>query len=90
MKSEWRGRDLYITSLPLDAMGRLAACAPRGRTEAEVLSALLAGAKVYLAPGALGYKRYRRTAGDGIYIRCVGLERRLREMGIRRAPVSAH
>lgn len=84
MTSQWRGRDLYITELPLDAMGRLAACAPGDPLEAEVLSALLAGARVYLAPGALTYKKYRKTAGDGIYTRCVALERRLREMGLRR------
>jgi len=86
MRSEWRGKDLYITRLPLDAMGRLAACAPAGKEEAQVLAALLAGARVYLTKSALVYKQYRGTAGDGIYTRCVALERRLREMGIRRAP----
>lgn len=86
MTLEWRGRDLYITRLPPDAMGRLAACAPATLEESQVLAALLAGAKVYLSPRALEYKRYRATAGDGIYIRCVALERRLREMGIGRAP----
>ena len=88
MKTEWREGALYILSLPLDAMGRLAACAPGTPAETEVLAALLAGAKVYLCPGALAYKHYRSAAGDGIYTRCTALERKLREMGIRRAPQS--
>ena len=86
MTIRWRGQELYITRLPLDAMGRLAACAPGSPEEREVLAALLAGARVYLAPGALEYRRYCKTAGDGMYTRCVALERRLREMGVRCAP----
>lgn len=86
MKTVWRDGALYIQALPLDAMGRLAACTPGTPAETEVLAALLAGAKVYLLPGALAYKRYRSTAGDGIYTRCAALERKLREIGIRRAP----
>ena len=35
---------------------------------------------------ALAYRRYRRTAPPGVYRACVALERRLREMGIGRAP----
>ena len=48
----------------------------------EVLAALLAGARVRVGREALEYRRYRRTAPLGIYQKCAGLERRLREMGI--------
>ncbi len=48
----------------------------------EVLAALLAGARVRVERDALEYRRYRRTAPLGIYQKCAGLERRLREMGI--------
>ena len=82
MTLEWRGRALHITWLPVAAMGRLAALAPAGPAEAEVLAALLAGARVCLDRRALEYRRYRRTAPAGIYRRCLALERRLREMGI--------
>ena len=82
MTLEWRGRALHITWLPVAAMGRLAALAPAGSAEAEVLAALLAGARVYLSREALEYKRCRRTASREIYTRLMGLERRLREMGI--------
>ena len=77
MTLEWRGRTLVITWLPVASMGRLAACA-----ETEVLAALLAGARVRVERDALEYRRYRRTAPLGIYQKCAGLERRLREMGI--------
>ena len=50
--------------------------------ETEVLAALLAGARVRVERDALEYRRYRRTAPLGIYQKCAGLERRLREMGI--------
>ena len=50
--------------------------------ETEVLAALLAGARVRVGRDALEYRRYRRTAPLGIYQKCAGLERRLREMGI--------
>ena len=46
------------------------------------LAALLAGARVRVERDALEYRRYRRTAPLGIYQKCAGLERRLREMGI--------
>jgi hypothetical protein len=82
MTLEWRGRTLYITRLSVPAMGRLAACAPQTAQEAEVLAALLAGARVCLGREGLEYRRYRRTAPPGIYRRCVALERELREMGI--------
>lgn len=85
MRLEWRGRSLHITWLPVAAMGRLVACAPRTAAENEVLAALLAGARVCLGREALEYRRYRRTAPREIYARLVGLERRLREMGIRAA-----
>ena len=74
MTLEWRGRTLVITWLPVASMGRLA--------ETEVLAALLAGARVRVERDALEYRRYRRTAPLGIYQKCAGLERRLREMGI--------
>ena len=79
---EWRGRTLVITWLPVASMGRLAACAPQTAAETEVLAALLAGARVRVGRDALEYRRYRRTAPLGIYQKCAGLERRLREMGI--------
>ena len=82
MTLEWRGRTLVITWLPVASMGRLAACAPQTAAETEVLAALLAGARVCLDRRALEYRRYRRTAPAGIYRRCLGLERRLREMGV--------
>ena len=82
MKLEWRGRTLVITWLPVAAMGRLAACAPKTEAEAEVLAALLAGARVRVGREALEYRRYRRAAPREIYQICAGLERRLREMGI--------
>lgn len=82
MTVEWRRRALFITWLPVASMGRLAACAPQTPEEHEVLAALLAGAKVYLGREALEYKRCRRTAPREIYARLMGLERRLREMGI--------
>lgn len=63
-------------------MGRLACCAPQGREETEVLAALLAGAKVYALRSGLEYRQYRRSAPQGVYQRCVALERALREMGI--------
>ena len=43
---------------------------------------LLAGARVCMGREALEYRRYRRSAPMGIYQKCAGLERRLREMGI--------
>lgn len=84
MTLEWQGSTLVITWLPVDAMGRLAAWAPATRAEYEVLAALLAGARVCLGREALAYRRYRRTAPQGVYRACVALERRLREMGIGR------
>ena len=78
MTLEWRGRTLVITWLPVASMGRLAACAPQTAEETEVLAALLAGARVRVERD----RRYRRTAPLGIYQKCAGLERRLREMGI--------
>ena len=82
MTLEWRGRTLHITWLPVASMGRLAALAPAGPEETQVLAALLAGARVCLDRRALEYRRYRRTAPAGIYRRCLSLERRLREMGV--------
>ncbi|UQT49025.1 hypothetical protein M5E87_03005 [Flavonifractor plautii] len=55
---------------------------PQTAEETEVLAALLAGARVRVERDALEYRRYRRTAPLGIYQKCAGLERRLREMGI--------
>ena len=78
----WRGRNLIITWLPVDAMGRLAALAPRTPAEAEVIAALLAGARVYLERRGLEYRQYRTTAPLGIYRCCMAVERRLREMGV--------
>lgn len=82
MTAEWRGRTLWITRLPVDAMGRLVNCAPRGREETEVLSALLAGVRVYALRDGLEYRQYRKSAPLGVYRRLVVLERELREMGV--------
>ena len=78
----WRGNSLWITSLPIDAMGRLASCAPRERAELEVWAALLAGARVCVPREALVYRAYRKSAPIGVYRKCVALERELREMGL--------
>lgn len=86
MTLEWWGPVLVITWLPVEAMGRLAACAPATRAETEVLAALMAGARVCLGRDALAYRRYRHTAPPGVYRACVALERQLREMGIGRLP----
>ena len=69
MTLEWRGRTLHITWLPVASMGRLAALAPAGPEETQVLAALLAGARVCLDRRALEYRRYRRTAPAGIFRR---------------------
>ena len=82
MTLQWRGRSLWVLEFPVAAMGRLAGCAPADREEAEVLAALLAGAKVYAPWEGLEYRRYRKSAPLGVYRRCVALERELREMGV--------
>ena len=82
MTAEWRGRNLWVTSLRLDEMGRLACCAPQTPQETEVLAALLAGARVYVLRDGLEYRQYRKSAPLGVYRRCVALERELREMGV--------
>ena len=45
MELEWRRRALHITWLPVESMGRLAACAPQTPEEREVLAALEQAAK---------------------------------------------
>ena len=82
MTSEWRGRTLWVTALPVGAMGRLVSCAPQGRQETEVLAALLAGVRVYVLREGLEYRQYRKTAPLGVYRRLVVLDRELREMGV--------
>lgn len=82
MTPQWRGRSLWIGGLSVAEMGRLAACAPRNETEAQVLAALLAGARVCVPRDGLEYRQYRKTAPFGLYRRLVALERELREMGI--------
>ena len=82
MTSEWRGRTLWVTALPVGAMGRLVSCAPQGRQETEVLAALLAGVRVYVLREGLEYRQYRKTAPLGVYRRLMVLERELREMGV--------
>lgn len=82
MTLEWRGRTLVITWLPVASMGRLAARAPASRAASTSVSAAVWGAQVRVERDALEYRRYRRTAPLGIYQKCAGLERRLREMGI--------
>ena len=79
---ERRGGCLWLSCLPVDAMGRLAALAPAGPQEREVLLALLTGTRVCVPRQALCYRQYRKSAPAGIYRRCVALERRLREMGV--------
>lgn len=78
----WQGNDLWIMTLPVDAMGRLACCAPQGREETEVLAALLAGVRVLVPREGLEYRQYRKSAPLGMYRRCLALERKLREMGV--------
>ena len=78
----WQGSSLWITALPVDAMGRLANCAPQGQAETEVLAALLAGARVLVPREGLEYRQYRKSAPLGVYRRCMALERKLREMGV--------
>lgn len=63
-------------------MGRLVSCAPQGEQELQVLAALLAGVRVYVLRDGLEYRQYRGTAPLGVYRRLVGLERKLREMGV--------
>lgn len=82
MTIEWRGKSLWITRLSVDAMGRLAGCAPQTAQETEVLAALLAGARVFAPRDALEYRQYRKSAPFGMYRRLIALERELREMGI--------
>lgn len=82
MKTQWRGRSLWLCGLSVAEMGRLAACAPQTEQEAEVLAALLAGARVCVPRDALEYRQYRRCAPFGLYRRLVALERELREMGL--------
>ena len=82
MTAQWRGKTLWITRLPVDAMGRLVNCTPRGREETEVLAALLAGVRVYVQREGLEYRQYRKTAPLGVYRRLMVLERELREMGV--------
>ena len=91
----WQNRHLKKTCLLVGAGGacNLAVIAANGwrmpvaSWAAALLSeqgaaALLAGARVRVERDALEYRRYRRTAPLGIYQKCAGLERRLREMGI--------
>jgi len=80
--AQWRGRNLWVMSLCVDEMGRLANCAPQTTQETEVLAALLAGARVYLLRDGLQYRQYRKSAPLGVYRRLVALERELREMGV--------
>ena len=82
MTAEWRGKSLWVTRLPVTAMGRLACCAPQTPQEIEVLAALLAGVRVYVLRDGLEYRQYRKSAPLGVYRRCVALERELREMGV--------
>lgn len=84
MTVEQREEGLVITSLPIRQMALLSlGLAPTGEEEA-VLTALLEGRRVYLAEGALEYKKYARTAERGIYVKYTAMERALREMGVRR------
>lgn len=78
----WKGKTLWITFLPVDSMGRIAACTPAQRGELEVWAALLAGVRVYVSRDALEYRRYRKSAPLGTYRKCVALERELRELGV--------
>lgn len=82
MTVRWQGNCLWIMTLPVDAMGRLASCAPQGEAETEVLAALLAGARVLVPREGLEYRQYRKSAPLGVYRRCMALERKLREMGV--------
>lgn len=65
MTVRWCGNSLWITALPVDAMGRLAACAPQGQVETEVLAALLGGGPGAGPPGGAGIPAIpqKRAAG---------------------------
>ena len=82
MTLERRGEDLIITALPIEDMALLSQALPLTAELKSVLEALLEGRRVVVKGSALEYRRYRRTAPLGIYQKCAGLERRLREMGI--------
>lgn len=84
MTLERRGEALVITWLPVEQMGLITLGLAFTPEEGEVLAALLRGEPVYLEDGALEYKQFRRTAEQGVYVKFTGLERELREMGIRR------
>ncbi|HIT56410.1 MAG TPA: hypothetical protein IAA94_00395 [Candidatus Galloscillospira stercoripullorum] len=82
MTLEKREGCLIITSLPVEQMALLTLGLALGEEARTVLGALLAGEKVYLREEALEYKRYARTAPQGVYVRFTALERELREMGL--------
>ena len=82
---EKQGDALVITHLPVEQMALLALGLALTEQERSVLRALLEGKRVYLADGALEYKKYARTAERGVYVKFTAMERELRELGIRRA-----
>lgn len=82
MTLERRGDALVITSLPIRDMALLSLAVPLRPELEQVLSALLRGERVFVLQKGLEYKRYRRSAPRAIYQKFVGMERRLREMGV--------
>lgn len=84
MTLEHRGVGLVITWLPVEQMGLLTLGLALTPEEGEVLGALLRGEPVYLEEGALEYKQYCHTAERGVYVKLIGLERELRQLGVRR------
>lgn len=82
MTLEQRGERLVITSLPIQDMALLSLGVPLDEEAARVIRALLRGERVAVLAGGLEYKQFRRTAPLAVYQKFVGMERRLREMGI--------
>ena len=81
MTLEWRGRTLVITWLPVASMGRLAACAPRRRRRPRCWPPCWPGRGCGWS-GTPWSTAATAVPPLGIYQKCAGLERRLREMGI--------
>lgn len=82
MTVETRGDALIITELPVEQMALLSLGLALGEGERRVLRALLEGRRVYVREEGLEYKRYCRTAPQGVYVRCTAMERQLRELGV--------
>ncbi len=82
MTVEKRRQGLVITRLPAEEMGLLAAGVGLDAGGRAVIAALLRGERVYLPDAALDYRRWRKSAGMGIYTKFFAMERAIREMGV--------